>query len=218
MMASVGGAMQAILEKVPSFLDLGAWTRQLILPLFLLFRNDDVAPALAFSIFGFALILCLIFLTYSRFICIQVRRQTRLIRRIKDRSALPAAMPEIERSMVRSGYLRHSWEKFRETLIEPTPDDSPATHMVRNTTRPQLYFNTAEAGLRFPLFRAFPNLLVGVGLLLTFFGLVTALYFTTDAIEKAADLKASQDALQNLLVAASFKFYTSIAGLGGSMP
>jgi methyl-accepting chemotaxis protein len=56
-----------------------------------------------------------------------------------------------------------------------------------------------------------------VGLLLTFFGLVTALYFATDAIEKAHDLKASQDALQNLLVAASFKFYTSIAGLGGSI-
>jgi ABC-type transporter Mla subunit MlaD len=62
-----------------------------------------------------------------------------------------------------------------------------------------------------------PNLLVGVGLLLTFFGLVTALYFTTDAIRKAADLSASQSALRDLLYAASFKFYTSIAGLGGSI-
>ena len=99
--------MQAIFERVPSFLDLGAWTREHILPLFILFRNDDVAPALAFSIFGFAVVLCVIFLTYSRFICIQVGRQTRLIRRIKDRSTLPAAMPEIERSMLRSRYLRH---------------------------------------------------------------------------------------------------------------
>ena len=62
-----------------------------------------------------------------------------------------------------------------------------------------------------------PNLLVGIGLLLTFFGLVTALYFTTVAIKGAADLAASQNALRDLLYAASFKFYTSIAGLGGSI-
>jgi prophage DNA circulation protein len=74
-----------------------------------------------------------------------------------------------------------------------------------------------EAGLRFPLFRAMPNLLVGIGLLLTFLGLVSALYFTTDAIKNAADLTASQNALRDLLGAASFKFYTSIAGLGGSI-
>jgi methyl-accepting chemotaxis protein len=61
-----------------------------------------------------------------------------------------------------------------------------------------------------------PNLLVGVGLLLTFFGLVAALYFTTDAI-RTGDIAASQEALRKLLYAASFKFYTSIAGLGGSI-
>jgi methyl-accepting chemotaxis protein len=126
-------------------------------------------------------------------------------------------MPQIEKLMLSSGYLRHSWQKFRETLIEPRPDDEPTNQLVRNTARPQMYFNTSEAGLRFPLFRAMPNLLVGIGLLLTFFGLVTALFFTTDAIKKAGDLAASQDALRDLLYAASFKFYTSIAGLGGSI-
>jgi methyl-accepting chemotaxis protein len=115
--------------------------------------------------------------------------------------------------MLRNKYLRHSWQKFRETLIEQSADNLE----IRNTARPQLYFNTAEAGLRFPIFRAMPNLLVGVGLLLTFFGLVSALYFTTDAINKAHDLAASQEALKDLLHAASFKFYTSIAGLAGSI-
>jgi hypothetical protein len=46
---------------------------------------------------------------------------------------------------------------------------------------------------------------------------VTALFFTTAAIKGATDLAASQDALRDLLYAASFKFYTSIAGLAGSI-
>jgi methyl-accepting chemotaxis protein len=140
-----------------------------------------------------------------------------MVRRIEDKANFAKALPEIERGMYGSRYLRHSWQKFRETLIEPMDEEPPGTQVVRNTARPQLYFNTFEAGLRFPLFRALPNLLVGVGLLLTFFGLVTALFFTTDAIKSTTDLAASQGALRDLLYAASFKFYTSIAGLGGSI-
>jgi hypothetical protein len=126
-------------------------------------------------------------------------------------------MQRIERLMLSSKHLRHSWQKFRETLIEPRPDETSINQVIHNTARPQAYFNTVEAGLRFPIYKAMPNLLVGIGLLLTFFGLVTALYFTNEAIKDANNLAASQDALRNLLSAASFKFYTSIAGLGGSI-
>jgi hypothetical protein len=209
--------MQAVFDKVPDFLDLGAWTTRVILPLFNFFRNENVAPALALLIFISALGLCFLFLVNSTYIRSQVRRRTRAVRRAKDKSSFVKEIPQVERLMLRSRYLRHSWLKFRETLIEPLPDDPPQSWVVRNTARPQLYFNTSEAGLKFALFRAFPNLFVGVGLLLTFFGLVSALFFTTDAIEKAGDLQASQNALKSLLYAASFKFYTSIAGLGGSI-
>jgi methyl-accepting chemotaxis protein len=204
-------------DSLPSFLDLGEWTTHAILPLFYMFKNESVAPALALLIFSFALALCAIFLLDSTHIRAQVRRRIRAVSRIKDKSSFAVEMPRIEKLMLSSRYLRHSWQKFRETLIEPRPDEQPTNQVVRNTARPQTYFNMAEAGLRFPLYRAMPNLLVGVGLLLTFFGLVTALFFTNEAIKEANNLAASQDALQNLLYAASFKFYTSIAGLAGSI-
>jgi hypothetical protein len=54
--------MSATFVGVPSFLDLGAWTTHAIRPLFYLFKNDKVAPALAFSIFSVALGLCVLFL------------------------------------------------------------------------------------------------------------------------------------------------------------
>lgn len=209
--------MNSILVELPSFLDLGAWTSRHIRPLFDLFRDENVAPALALCIFGTALLLCVLFILDSTYIRTQVRRSTQIVARIKDRIEFAEAMPRVERLMLRTRYLRHSWLKFRETLIEPTPEEVGGPKVVRNTARPQDYFNTSEAGLRFPLYRAMPNLLVGIGLLLTFFGLVTALFFTTAAIKNAADLTASQNALRDLLYAASFKFYTSIAGLGGSI-
>ena len=209
--------MPAIFDQLPGFLEIGAWTTRHIRPLFDLFRDENVAPALASIIFGSALMLCIFFLIDSSFIRAQVRRRIQAVRSIKGKIEFAEAMPNIERLMLGTRYLRHSWQKFRETLIEPSGDEERNSKVVLNTARPQDYFNTAEAGLRFPLYRAMPNLLVGIGLLLTFFGLVTALFFTTAAIRSATDLAASQNALRDLLYAASFKFYTSIAGLGGSI-
>jgi hypothetical protein len=211
-----GVVMGRLFDQVPSFLDLGAWTNSLIVPLFQLFKNDNVAPALASSILIVAVLICALFLIESFYIRGQIARRARAIKLV-DRTDFVDALPDIERRMLASGYLRHSWEKFRETLIEPTGSEPSSDKAVRNTERPQNYFNMSEAGLRFPLYRAMPNLLVGIGLLLTFVGLVTALYFTTEALNSAHDLDASQDALKNLLHAASFKFYTSVAGLGGSI-
>ncbi len=209
--------MLELFDRAPSFLDVGAWTTHLITPLFYFFKDNNVAPALALLIFGIAVGLCILFLFISSYIRIQIRRRTRAVRRAKDKNGFAKGLSHIEKIMISSGYLRHSWKKFRETLLEPLPEEQSDRLVVFYTARPQAYFNTSEAGLRFALFRACPNLLVGIGLLLTFFGLVTALYFTSDAIEKAQDLHASQEALQDLLHAASFKFYTSIAGLGGSI-
>jgi hypothetical protein len=202
---------------LPNVSSLGAWTTRLITPLFYFFSDNNVAPALASIIFIAAIGLCGLFILHTIYIRGQVGWRIGAIRRIGSRADFAQAIPKIEKLMLRCRYLRHSWEKFRETLIEPSPADPPNQQLVRNTVRPQDYFNTSEAGLRFQIFRAMPNLLVGIGLLLTFFGLVTALYFTTDAINKASDLAASQNALKELLHAASFKFYTSIAGLGGSI-
>jgi methyl-accepting chemotaxis protein len=202
----------AIFTELPSFLDIGAWTIVHIKPLFQSFKNEDVAPALALLVFSVALALCVLFLIESIFIRAQIWRRLKVVRNVKTKAEFSAAIPKIENLMLKSRYLRHSWQKFRETLIENSEHQE-----ILNTARPQIYFNTVEAGLGFPFYRAMPNLLVGIGLLLTFFGLVSALYFATDAINNARDLAASQQALKDLLYAASFKFYTSIAGLAGSI-
>jgi len=69
--------------------------------------------------------------------------------------------------------------------------------------------------MNLPLAEAVPNLLVGVGLLFTFFFLTLALNEATSALDaKAANLT---DATQGLLKAAGAKFLTSLTGLLASI-
>src|SRR5665213_1838878 len=101
--------------EIPGFLELGAWTTRHIRPLFEIFRDENVAPALALTIVAFALALCVLFALDTTYIRSQVRRRTRSVRRIKGKTEFAESMPQVERLMLRSRYLRHSWQKFRET-------------------------------------------------------------------------------------------------------
>ncbi len=64
---------------------------------------------------------------------------------------------------------------------------------------------------------AVPNILVGVGLLFTFFFLSLALTETTAVLGGAADAEQTQNAIEALLKVAGAKFLTSLAGLLSSI-
>ncbi len=107
------------------------------------------------------------------------------------------------------------WRGYAAT-IAPAPGQEDALGYTR---RPQDSFNEtllANAGINLRFYNAVPNFLVGAGLLFTFLGLVAALYFASRGVA-AAEVQEAQRALRELLGAATFKFVTSIAGLGSSM-
>lgn len=107
------------------------------------------------------------------------------------------------------------WRAFAST-IGPAPDNDDALAYAR---RPQEHLNESLlplVGVNLRFYQAVPNLLVGTGLLFTFLGLVGALYFASKGVAAAA-IQEAQHALRELLAAATFKFATSIAGLGSSM-
>lgn len=110
--------------------------------------------------------------------------------------------------------LGQAWVPFRRSLIHAADEDT-----VKYTVRPRQFFSgeaLAGAVVNLALMRAVPNYLVGVGLLFTFIGLVAALYFAGLGVT-AQDIHDAQASLKQLLQAATFKFMTSIAGLGGSI-
>jgi hypothetical protein len=107
------------------------------------------------------------------------------------------------------------WRGYAATIaLAPGQEDA-----LGYTRRPHESFNEsllANAGINLRFYHAVPNLLVGAGLLFTFLGLVAALYFASRGVA-AAEVQEAQRALRELLGAATFKFVTSIAGLGSSM-
>jgi hypothetical protein len=95
---------------------------------------------------------------------------------------------------------------------------------IQNTVRPAEFLNLQDVGsfgLHLRWIQPLAGYFVAVGLLLTFTGLVGALLLASqsigvDAVDEGA-MRKMQEALIGLLGAATFKFWTSIAGLGSSI-
>ncbi|EWY40648.1 hypothetical protein N825_34795 [Skermanella stibiiresistens SB22] len=85
--------------------------------------------------------------------------------------------------------------------------------------RPSAYLTLASldrSGLRLGLVQSMPNYFVGLGLVMTFLGLIAGLWFASQGM-RTADMVEARTALVHLLNSATFKFLTSVAGIGMSL-
>ena len=210
--------------KADTFLSLGSIAIDTVLPFFSLFRDERVAPTIAVL-----MVLCAICLgvwfTYSIW---QLKRDViqrlKFMQGCKDRQDFFIKFDDFDALMMRSKILKHSWDEYKETLL---PQKANST-IVESTLRPSDFISLTElehSGLKLKWFHAIPGIFVGVGLLFTFIGLVAALFFASQAIhavggenvDAAQQTVRMQGALAQLLGTATFKFWTSIAGLGSSI-
>ena len=130
-------------------------------------------------------------------------------------SAFKQRYPAVFGELAANPVLGDLWRAYASTLVQNKDQDQP----IGYTRRPREAFNeqvilTAGVDLRF--YGAVPSLLVGIGLLFSFVGLVSALYFAAEGVASDS-VKDAQLALSNLLAVATFKFMTSIAGLAASI-
>ncbi|OYU51943.1 MAG: hypothetical protein CFE27_08730 [Alphaproteobacteria bacterium PA1] len=126
--------------------------------------------------------------------------------------AFSAKYDEIDRafSSVDPGgeQLAYAWREFQESIVR-----GERGTVVRNTVRPIQYFaRTApsQAQLAF-----WSNMFVGIGLVLTFLGIVVALNKAGAGL--SGNLDQAKLALTELLAVAGAKFSTSIAGVSASL-
>jgi FtsZ-binding cell division protein ZapB len=107
--------------------------------------------------------------------------------------------------------LAQRFSQYCEGLLSPVRGEK-----TPRATRPAADLLDADAvtreAINLRLFDSIPNVLVGLGLLFTFFGLTSALYFATQG-SAAATVSDTQASVHNLLDAASFKFGSSLAAL-----
>ncbi|MGV8856105.1 MAG: anti-phage ZorAB system protein ZorA, partial [Devosia sp.] len=114
----------------------------------------------------------------------------------------------------------HAWREFDETLLK---GEVGKGGVIGNTVRPQSFINyglVRERLMGLKMIGSIPGYFVGIGLLLTFTGIVLALHKASEATTASLisnDTPAMMTAMTDLLGVASFKFATSIAGLGVSI-
>lgn len=114
-----------------------------------------------------------------------VRNAAELVEGTENAERFAERYEDLNEALSADPLLGHAWSEFAETLLLP----EEAGERVRNSSRPDHYINgelLTKAGVNLPFFQAFPNFLVGAGLLCTFLGLVAALYFAAKGV-------ASQD-------------------------
>ena len=143
----------------------------------------------------------------------------RIIERTSSKTEFAQAIDRINAHLIGHPLLGHAWAKFDEAVVRHD-------ERLQNTVRPQAFFNYAalrEKLVGLKIMSGVPSYFVGVGLLLTFVGLVIALSKAAEGTEAAqmaaggAGAAAMQSALRELLHAATFKFATSISGLAASI-
>ncbi|OCW57065.1 anti-phage ZorAB system protein ZorA [Hoeflea olei] len=182
-------------------------------------RTFVFAFAAAIAVVGLGLLVA--FLVNTLLIVVTLRSARQRVERIMK----PATSPGERRRLFAQGFdgasdvlqrwpvIGHAFLEFCETLVNTDEDE------IRNTVRPQSFFHSGvarEAMPGFKMMNAIPGYFVGIGLLLTFIGLVLALAKAGQATA-ASDADQMQGAMTDLLNIATFKFSTSIAGLGASI-
>lgn len=190
--------------------------------------QETVAPALdLFATDGFAPLLALVMLVFAIGLSIEIymhhirpgkaslRKGLRTVSNIKNQENFREQFNEIDDALQSTPLLKHGWTEFRETFI--MPETSGGIQVIRNTIRPGVYLNAHEVETALGLRRLHfvSNLLVGIGLLLTFIGLVAALKEAGAGI--ASGSTDFQEPIKKLLTVAAFKFWTSVAGLASSI-
>ncbi|SER47685.1 hypothetical protein SAMN04490244_101187 [Tranquillimonas rosea] len=108
--------------------------------------------------------------------------------------------------------LWQAWDEYAETIV---PDDVDGPLRLRNSIRPSSFINAEDLGFGPGFYRILPNLFVSVGLLLTFLGLVAALFDFSHSMAAAGPGSDAglEMAMTNFMQIASAKFVMSLVGL-----
>ncbi|RWD54156.1 MAG: hypothetical protein E5V92_18055 [Mesorhizobium sp.] len=183
-----------------------------------LIEDPRVVSSLAFAIGVAGTALLLAFLIMHVFL---VKMSMGSARRILNRRAGELGFASTYEERIKPRLLRHplvgsAWKEFDDTLLKDRVDQGEP---IENTIRPQAFINVAMIREKLPGLKVISSIsgyFVGTGLLLTFVGIVLALHKAATAAG-SSDAAVMQSAVQELLQVASFKFWTSIAGLATSI-
>ncbi|WP_394808131.1 anti-phage ZorAB system protein ZorA [Nitrosomonas sp.] len=171
-------------------------------------------------VFGFFLLALLAYFLVS--FCrhaYQVNRQlSDVINQIESLtiSSAESQLQSLKSLFQNAGSLRHLWNEYSETLHKQSELDTKTAQTritrIRSTMPAEIYFKTdiiVDTPLRTDFFKHLPGLFTGVGIIGTFYGLLTGL----QAFKITSDQHVIQNSLNNLLHGVFEAFLVSAAAI-----
>jgi hypothetical protein len=140
---------------------------------------------------------------------------TRFLANTETKKQFKERFDEIRDRLSRDPLIGRAWDDFERACIRPREGSNTP---IYSTVKPEIILNAGIARERLfglKLLPSIPGYFVGLGLLLTFIGLVIAL--SVAASGASGDPGEMTGSLKKMLEAATFKFSTSIAGLFSSI-
>lgn len=175
------------------------------------FRDERVPIELSAVILAMAAVLFAGIVAFGISAVVRIRRLRAFVAARSDPVTFEAGFAAVDQRFAASPF-KASWREYRKCLrhsegaifyLRP-PDEFIGLHTLDTKVFPARFFAAAH------------GYFIGLGLVLTFLGLVAALKFAAIGIA-SPDMAVAKNALNALLAAAAFKFMTSIAGLGSAL-
>lgn len=194
--------------------DLGQFFTKVLDPILEGIRASDIGAGLAFLILIGGI--CVLAFAIYRYVVERqlIARANKVFSEIETERDFAEKYNVLGQDMADLPILGDAWSEFSETLIPPKRRDDGSIIPAANTLRPHSFFNTVDLPIGPKFLTVWPNIFVGIGLTITFLGLISAL---TEASASMADVAGDslrvQSVVQNLLNVASAKFYASLVAL-----
>ena len=177
--------------------------------------DDQISDIFVYGILLFFIILLVIFLWKIIRRGLLIARLTKEVRKYNG-PAQPPIKQELENKFARKGELTEAWQEFENSLITRQRDENQG--VIYKTDEASLFFSEDRLlgqymNLRY--WNSIPALLVGLGILGTFVGLVWGLIpFSSIDFTKTEEI---QEAIRELLSGVSTAFVTSVWGMLASL-
>ena len=203
------------------FFEIGGTFSNFISPLLNWITQENVGPAIAFTILTTAFLISIYMLIRYGHDLYLINQAIKTIQPFQNEQSFSENYNEIDQDLTSIKKLNNAWDEFTETLLLPRSNQDGSIIVCANTERPHDFFTLDQLHMGPGFTKSLPNIFIGIGLSLTFLGLIAALSQAVIAINSAAESANQtidvQKAITQLLMASSAKFYASLFALFSSI-
>ena len=195
--------------------DIGIWFAELIKPILALLKIDGVGPFLALGIVILGIVIAVLYIYHFIGFIKEIKKAIKAVGKPSDEE-FAEKFDAIDSYFSSPKGLGQCWAAFTKSIIPNDKSHQDGQQgLIESTSRAGDFFDAQSAGFTAPNLRIWPNIFVGIGLVLTFAGLIAALTTAVDGMNGETDVM--QRSLIDLLQTTSAKFYTSLMALGVSI-